>query len=141
MGRKKKTEDISPLENLQTEDILVDGNFYKGNENLLRGDAQIKWNEEMIDEIKNCAKKALHFAENYFYIITEEGKQKIELRKYQKRLLKAFANNRFNIVLSSRQSGKCLANNTLCKVRNKTTGLIEEITIKDFYNRFSEKTD
>jgi hypothetical protein len=108
MPRKKKTDDYVPdLSNLSNEDVLVDGNFFKGNENLLRGNAQIKWTPEMIEEIKNCNKKILHFAENYFYITTlDEGKQKIELRKYQKRLLKAFANNRFNVVLSSRQSGK-----------------------------------
>jgi len=106
MGRKKKTEEVSSLDNLQAEDILVDGNFYKGNENLLRGKAQIKWTPEMIEEIKLCAKKVLHFAEEYFYIITEDGKEKITLYKYQKQLLKAFVNNRFNVVLSSRQSGK-----------------------------------
>jgi hypothetical protein len=108
MGQKKKTEvDEVDLANIPNEDVLVDGNFFKGNENLLRGNAQMKWTPQMIEEIKTCNKKILHFAENYFYITTlDEGKQKIELRKYQKRLLKAFANNRFNVVLSSRQSGK-----------------------------------
>ena len=107
MGRKKKTEEVpSPLDNLQVEDFIINPTFYKGNENLLRGDSQIKYTPEMIEEIRNSAAKILHFAENYFFIVTEDGKQKIKLRKYQKRLLKAFANNRFNIVLSSRQSGK-----------------------------------
>ena len=108
MPRKRKSEiEENDLSNISNEDVLVDGNFFKGNENLLRGNAQIKWTPEMIEEIKTCNKKILHFAENYFFITTlDEGKQKIELRKYQKRLLKAFANNRFNVVLSSRQSGK-----------------------------------
>jgi hypothetical protein len=108
MGRKKKI-DLEPtvdLSNLQNEDILVDASYYKGNENLLRDEAQIKWTPEMVDELKLCSKKVNHFAENYFYIITEDGKQKINLYKYQKSLLKAFVNNRFNVVLSSRQSGK-----------------------------------
>jgi hypothetical protein len=108
MPRRKKVEvDELDLSNIPTEDILVDGNFFKGNENLLRGNAQMKWTPQMIEEIKTCNKKILHFAENYFYITTlDDGKQKIELRKYQKRLLKAFSTNRFNVVLSSRQSGK-----------------------------------
>jgi Terminase large subunit, T4likevirus-type, N-terminal len=108
MGKKKNIENEEiDLANISNEDVLVDGNFFKGNENLLRGSAQIKWTSQMIEEIKTCNKKILHFAENYFFITTlDEGKQKIELRKYQKRLLKAFANNRFNVVLSSRQSGK-----------------------------------
>ena len=108
MGRRKKIEDIeNDVNNLDTEEILVDGAFYKGNENLLRGNSQFKWTDSMIEELKLCNKSILHFAEQYFYITTlDEGKKKIELYKYQKRLLKAFKNERFNIVLSSRQSGK-----------------------------------
>ena len=108
MGRRKKIEDNeNDVNNLDTEEILVDGAFYKGNENLLRGNSQFKWTDSMIEELKLCNKSILHFAEQYFYITTlDEGKKKIELYKYQKRLLKAFKNERFNIVLSSRQSGK-----------------------------------
>lgn len=105
MGRKKKIEEIE--DEIDPEDILVDGAFYKGNENLLRGNSQFKWTDSMIEELKLCNKSILHFAEQYFFITTlDEGKKKIELYKYQKRLLKAFKNERFNIVLSSRQSGK-----------------------------------
>jgi hypothetical protein len=108
MGRRKK-EDIQKvdLSNLNKEDVLVDASYYKGNENLLRGNAQIKWTPDMIEEFEKCAKNILHFSENYFFINTiDDGKKKIELYKYQKKLLRAFRDNRFNIILSSRQSGK-----------------------------------
>jgi hypothetical protein len=88
-------------------DFLVDGSFYKGNENLLRTNATFKWTDEMLEDLKLCKKSILHFAENHFFIKTlDEGKRKIELYKYQKRLLKAFKAERFNVVLASRQSGK-----------------------------------
>lgn len=107
MGRKKKEDIENNLNEIPIEDIMVDASFYKGNENLLRGNSQFKWTDKMIDELKLCNKSILHFAENYFFITTlDEGKKKIELYKYQKKLLKAFKNNRFNVVLSSRQSGK-----------------------------------
>jgi hypothetical protein len=108
MGRKKKEEvESDNISEIPLEDIMVDASFYKGNENLLRGNSQFKWTDKMIDELKLCNKSILHFAENYFFITTlDEGKKKIELYKYQKKLLKAFKNNRFNVVLSSRQSGK-----------------------------------
>lgn len=94
-------------EDLDNEDILVDGKFYQGNENILRKDGTFKWTDEMIADFKLCNKSILHFAENHFYIVSlDRGKEKIELYKYQKRLLKAFKSNRFNVVLSSRQSGK-----------------------------------
>lgn len=106
MPRKKKTEESLPVQEIDVDDILVDGKFYQGNENILRKDATFKWTEEMLAELKLCSKSILHFAENYFFIVTEDGKKKIELYKYQKKLLKAFKSNRFNVVLSSRQSGK-----------------------------------
>ena len=106
MPKKSKSE--SNLDQIDIDDILVsNGKFYQGNENILRtGDAVFKWTPEMRDEMKLCAKSVLHFAESHFYIITEDGKKKIELYKYQKKLLKAFKSNRFNVILSSRQSGK-----------------------------------
>lgn len=108
MGRlKKNLEETLVNEEFDPEASLVDGKFYQGNENILRKDATFKWTDAMIAELKLCAKSVLHFAENHFHITTlDEGKKKIELYKYQKRLLKAFKANRFNIVLSSRQSGK-----------------------------------
>jgi hypothetical protein len=109
MGRKKKdnTEEPTDFSKLDNSDIIVDASYYKGNENLLKNDAQIKWTPELIEEFEKCTKNILHFSENYFYINTiDEGKQKIKPYKYQKRLLRAFRDNRFNIILSSRQSGK-----------------------------------
>jgi hypothetical protein len=105
MPRIKK-ETAKSVEDLTAEDVLVEGEFYKGNENLLRSEAQMKWSPEMRESLKLSIKSVLYFAENFFHIITEDGKEKIKLYKYQKNLLKAFKNNRFNVVLSSRQSGK-----------------------------------
>jgi hypothetical protein len=97
---------IPPIE-ISNEEMLVDGSFYKGNENLLSGNATLKWTKEMEDDLKLCRKSILHFAENHFYIITlDEGKRKIELYKFQKRLLKSFKAERFNVVCASRQVGK-----------------------------------
>ena len=97
------TEDLTD----EDDDLLVSGKYFQGNENILRTNAEFKWKPEMVDELKLCIKSILHFAENYFFIIhNDRGKEKIELYKYQKRLLKAYKANRFNVVLSSRQSGK-----------------------------------
>jgi hypothetical protein len=109
MGRRKKEQTESKIDfsKIDEKDIVVDASYYKGNENLLKNDAQIKWTPELIEEFERCAKNILHFSENYFFINTiDEGKKKIELYKYQKKLLRAFRDNRFNIILSSRQSGK-----------------------------------
>jgi hypothetical protein len=104
---KKNTEEDDLQDDLSPEDMLVDGKFFHGHENILRKEGTFKWTDEMIDDFKVSRKSILHFAENHFYIISlDRGKERIQLYKYQKRLLKSFKSNRFNIVLSSRQSGK-----------------------------------
>lgn len=109
---------------------------YMGNPNLPTADAVFEYTPEMVMEIEKCKESLLYFASNYFYIIDpDEGKKVIPLFDYQKRLLQAFDEHRFNIVLSSRQSGKCFSENTVIKVRNKKTGEIEEVTASSFYNR------
>ena len=133
-------DDIDP-DNPQ--DILVDGKFYQGNENILRRDGTFKWTEEMVEDLKLCKKSILHFAENHYQIVTlDEGKQKIQLYKYQKKLLKAFKANRFNIVLSSRQSGKttCIAIYALwlcCFNDDKNVTIVanKESTAKEIFAR------
>ena len=106
MGRRKKIID-EPIPEVITQDVLVDGKFYKGNENLIRGKATFNWTPEMVAEFEKCRTNILHFAENYFYITTlDEGKQKIKLYKYQKKILKTVNNKRFTILALSRQSGK-----------------------------------
>lgn len=81
--------------------------FYLGNKNLPTSDTKFEYTPEMINEIKKCKKNILHFAENYFYIVNlDRGKEKIVLYSCQKRVLRSLRDNRFVILLSSRQSGK-----------------------------------
>ena len=81
--------------------------FYLGNSNLPTANTEYDYTPDMIKEIAKCRKNILHFASNYFYIVNvDEGRQKIKLHKFQKRILKALMENRFNILLASRQIGK-----------------------------------
>ncbi len=70
-------------------------------------EAQFEWTPEMVAELKKCKDNILHFAENHFYIISlDDGKQKITLHPYQKKALRMIRDNRFSIMLFSRQTGK-----------------------------------
>lgn len=81
--------------------------FYLGNKNLPTPDTEFAWTPEMLEELERCKKSLLHFAENHFYIINvDEGRQRIKLHKFQKRLLKAMRDNRFVVCTASRQIGK-----------------------------------
>ena len=109
--------------------------IYMNNPALPTVEAQFEWTPKMVSELKKCKENILHFAENHFYIISlDEGKQKITLHPYQKKALRMIRDNRFSIMLFSRQTGKCLNESTLCKVRNKKTGEIQELTIKKIFD-------
>ncbi len=81
--------------------------YYLGNENLPTKGAQFEYTPEQMRELSKCSKNILHFAENYFYILNiDDGKKKIKLYKAQKRVLRQMMDNRFFILLASRQIGK-----------------------------------
>lgn len=82
-------------------------NSYLGNPNLPTVRAEFEWTPEMVKELEKCSKDILHFAEQHFHITTlDEGKVKIPLYKWQKRVLASLQKNRFVVLLASRQSGK-----------------------------------
>ena len=100
--------------------------FYLGNTNLPTAHTEYDYTPEMIKEIAKCKKNILHFASNYFFIINvDDGRQKIKLHKFQKRILKSLMENRFNILLASRQIGKALALDTPVRTPNGWTTMEE----------------
>lgn len=62
---------------------------------------------EQVLELKKCMQDVVYFAENYCRVPHPiNGDVPLELYNYQKKMLRAFAVNRNNIVLSARQTGK-----------------------------------
>jgi hypothetical protein len=80
--------------------------FYEGRQFLKKGNIVFEYTDEEIQELARCAKDIVYFAEKYAVVMTDEGIQQVKLRDYQKTMLKNFQNDRFNIVLASRQMGK-----------------------------------
>lgn len=68
-----------------------------------------KWSQEMIEEFEKCKNDILYFAENYFYInCIDEGNTKLKLHPYQKNILEMYKDNRFSLLMSSRQASKTI---------------------------------
>jgi hypothetical protein len=65
--------------------------------------------KEELEEWKKCSEDVVYFANNYCYVMTDEGYNKIKLRPYQEKILKDFQNEKFNILLASRQIGKTIS--------------------------------
>jgi len=83
--------------------------YYLGNQNLPTADATFDYeaHPEWVQDIAKSRKNILYFAENFFFITNlDEGKMKIKLHSYQKRILRSLRDNRFVCLLASRQVGK-----------------------------------
>lgn len=98
---------------------------YKGNANLRDHNEVVQVTPEQIEEIIKCSQDIFHFAEEYFYIThIDHGNIKIPLREYQKRMLQSFVESEYElqknrVVLSARQIGKCVHEDTNIKVSSK----------------------
>jgi hypothetical protein len=86
--------------------------YYLGDKNLPTGNVKQEYTPKMIKEMKLCTTDIIKFTEHFHITTLEHGKQKIKLFRPQKRIIKSFVKNRFNIVLASRQIGKALAIDT-----------------------------
>jgi len=85
---------------------VKDQSFYLGNKNLPQPETEFQWTQEMVEDLERARKSILHFSRFFYIVNLDEGKQPIKLYPYQKRILKALVEHRFNVVLASRQIGK-----------------------------------
>ncbi len=83
-----------------------DRHCYNGNTKLMKSGTILSYTEEQIMEIYRCATDIIYFIENYVYIVNmDHGLIKFKLYPYQREMIKAFKEHRFNLCLLSRQMG------------------------------------
>ncbi|MGL5084477.1 MAG: terminase large subunit domain-containing protein, partial [Clostridium sp.] len=92
---------------------------YNGLPHLKRANIQIQWTQEMLDEWVRCRDDIIYFAENYCSIVhIDYGVIKVQLRDYQKDMLKIMFDSRMSQHNLSRQLGKALDVDTLLPTDN-----------------------
>ena len=84
---------------------------FKDNDiNLKRANLPFEYTPDEWEELKKCKDDIIYFAINYCYIQTGDGVKLIReaggLRDFQVEILLAFKNNKMNILMASRQTGK-----------------------------------
>lgn len=109
-----------------------------------KANVKMEYTEEQLKELRKCSAKAknghIYFMENYGYIVhPSKGKVLFKPFEYQKKLIDNYHNYRFSINMLARQLGKCVTGDTLITVRNKSTGDIEEISIKEFIEKVEKE--
>ena len=83
---------------------------YLGNPNVKRDGVLQKWTPDLLKEYKRCMIDPIYFAEKYVKVISlDQGLVPFLLYPYQKDMFNQFQQNRFNVVLACRQSGKSIS--------------------------------
>ena len=82
---------------------------YLGNTLIKRAGVETQYTKEELEEYMKCSQDPVHFIESYTQIISlDEGMVPFKLRGYQDKLIQHYDENRFSVVLASRQSGKSI---------------------------------
>ena len=80
---------------------------YLGNPNLKKANTKIEFTAEQIEEFIKCKQDPVYFAQNYIKIVNvDEGLVPFKMWKFQEGLIRKFHENRFNICMMPRQTGK-----------------------------------
>ena len=83
---------------------------YLGNPNVKRDGVIQEWTPELLKEYKRCMDDPVYFSETYCKVISlDKGLIPFKLYPYQKKMFKQFEENRFNVILACRQSGKSIS--------------------------------
>lgn len=112
--------------------------FYHGKKDLRDCNITFERTEEEDIEYKKCAMDCLYFVKNYVKFRNDKGFTLVKLRDYQEDVLHMFSDeiwdeelqdvrmkSRRNILLQSRQTGKCLEISQLCDFENKNLNIAE----------------
>jgi len=113
--------------------------FFDGDKDvfLRKGNLEFDQTDDEYDEMCKCATDIVYFAETYCQTMTDNGIMIVELYPYQKRILRDLKENRYNIWLAARQSGKCYIYNT--KVIISNNGKRETIPFFELYYSIVKK--
>ena len=129
------TKIVDDISNKINDGILVkrfQNPWLKGEIGLRRSGVTFKMTSDEQQEYIRCALDVHYFTEKYCKVKTEDGSiNNIKLRDYQVGILDNFMNSRFNILMASRQVGKCFHFNTLFIIEKD--GVIIDFRIGKLY--------
>ena len=107
---------------------------YHGNPFLRSAGVQVQFSQEQLIEIAKCTNDPIYFIENYMQVRNmDAGYVQFKLYDFQKKMVKAFHENRWTTVLCGRQQGKCVFSDTVSTFRHKETGEIVKTTVGQFF--------
>ena len=81
--------------------------IYLGNPNLKKANTEIEFSHDQVQEFIKCKLDPVYFARQYIKIVNvDEGLVGFDMWPFQEKLIERFHDNRFNICMMPRQTGK-----------------------------------
>ena len=103
----------------------------KKNPYLKSANQEVEYDYKQIQELKRCFQDPVHFIREYVRIVhPTKGTVPFDLYDYQENMIRAFHEERYSIVLSARQTGKCVTGDTKVKVLNKKLPWIKKTLLR-----------
>lgn len=93
------------------------------------------YTEEQIKEVFKCSQDLGYFLKYVKIISLDKGLIQFKPFEYQKAMLKMFKENRYCIVLSSRQSGKCVTGDQEIVIMPKRGGRPFKTTMANHFSK------
>lgn len=93
---------------------------------LKRSNTPVEYTREQMLELLRCANDPAYFIKTYVYIKhAKRGKIKFDMYDYQEDMVRKYNSERFNIVLSARQTGKCVTSDTKITIAQPSNNIIK----------------
>ena len=101
---------------------------------------EIPFTQEQIFEMAKCKKDIVYFAKNYCKIVhIDHGLINFEPYPYQEDMLYHMQHNRFSILKTGRQMGKCVSKFSYIKIRRKNLSFFKNLLVKLLKGNINEK--
>jgi hypothetical protein len=106
----EKIKEIQEKERLALPLKLTERLWFKNNPGVRRSGIKFAMTHDELNEYLKCKLSVYYFAEHFCKIKLEDGTiGNMKLREYQKEIIKLYTENRYSILMASRQSGKTVS--------------------------------
>jgi hypothetical protein len=129
----ERVKEIQEKERLALPLKLTERLWFKNNPGIRRPGLKFAMTPDEVQEYIKCKLSVYYFAEHYCKIKLEDGSiGQMKLRDYQKDIIRLYVENRYSILMASRQSGKCCESNSCLTIKD-SNGYIFKISIGELY--------
>jgi hypothetical protein len=136
------TKKVKEAEKKLDEGYLLKGYqipFFDKTPGLRKPGISFRATKEEYEEYMKCKLDIKHFIKNYVKIKSEDGKfHPMKLRDYQHEILDLYKNNKFSILMASRQIGKCTELTTPILIYNKKLKVYKKTTFFQFLFKYKK---